>query len=120
MQGSEKYNQHSLYLTDAETLSTRQDALSRFLAAVKKADAPLSDRDPEALAAVAGATGLDQQLVDEVAAEFEFSTQLGPELPGDLADRARWAQSVGRVPQDAQIPDYSTLIVSAPLDGITR
>lgn len=120
LQGPEKYSQHSLYLTNADTLDSHQAALSKFLAAVKKADAPLTDRDPEALAAVAEATGLDQQLIDGVAAEFEFSTQLGPELPADLADRARWAQSVGRVPQDAQIPDYDTIIVRGPLEGDTQ
>ncbi|BBY44275.1 hypothetical protein [Mycolicibacterium celeriflavum] len=87
---------------------------------MKKADAPLTNREPAALAAVAEATGLDEQLVEAVAGEFQFHTALGPELAGDLADRARWAQSIGRVPADARIPDYDALIVRAPLDGDTR
>lgn len=110
LQGAQKYSQHSLYLTDADTLASRQDDLSHFLDAIRTADAPLTDRDPVALAAVAEATGLDQSLITGVADEFDFKTQLGPELAADLDDRARWAQSIGRIPQDAQIPDYETLI----------
>lgn len=117
LQGPEKYSQHSLYLTNADTLATHQAALTEFLAAVKKADAPLTNGDPAALAAVAEATGLDEQLVKGVIGEFQFNTALGPELAADLADRARWAQSIGRVPGDAQIPDYDAIIVSAPLEG---
>ncbi|KUI39142.1 hypothetical protein AU197_17260 [Mycobacterium sp. IS-1590] len=120
LQGPEKYSQHSLYLANADTVATHQAALSRFLAAVKQADAPLTNGDPAALAAVAEATGLDTQLVEGVIGEFQFNTALGPELPSDLADRARWAQSIGRVPADAQIPDYDAIIVRAPLEGDTQ
>lgn len=120
LQGDEKYNQHSLYLTNADTLAAREADLSAFLGAVRQADAPLTERDPAALTAVASATGLDEQLISGVVDEFQFTTQLGPELPADLADRARWAQSIGRVPADATIPDYRTLIVRGPLDGSTQ
>ncbi|MBJ8348068.1 ABC transporter substrate-binding protein [Antrihabitans sp. YC2-6] len=117
LQGKEKYSQHSLYLTNADTLSAKQDELADFVSALQKADQPLQDRDPAALAAVAKATGLDQELIAGVAEEFTFKTELGPELAADLADRARWAQSIGRVPQDAQIPDYNTVIVDSVLAG---
>ncbi|MDO3637359.1 ABC transporter substrate-binding protein [Mycolicibacterium arseniciresistens] len=120
LQGRQKYNQHSLYLTTADTLAQREDDLSAFLGAVRQADAPLTDRDPKALSAVAKATGLDDELIGGVAKEFQFDTRLGPELPADLADRARWAQSIGRIPQDAQVPDYATIVVAGPLDGSTK
>nr|WP_090276490.1 ABC transporter substrate-binding protein [Mycolicibacterium komanii]CRL69890.1 nitrate/sulfonate ABC transporter substrate-binding protein [Mycolicibacterium komanii] len=120
LQGPEKYSQHSLYLTNADTLSTKQAALTSFLAAVKKADAPLTNGEPAALTAVAESTGLDGGLIENVAGEFQFRTALGPELAGDLADRARWAQGIGRVPADAQIPDYDAIIVRAPLEGDTQ
>jgi NitT/TauT family transport system substrate-binding protein len=116
LQGTDKYSQHSLYLTDADTLANREPELAAFLSAVRRADAPLNEARPEALSAVAKATGLDDQLITGVAKEFQFRTQLGPELPADLADRARWAQSIGRIPQNAQIPDYAALIVNAPLN----
>lgn len=120
LQGPEKYSQHSLYLTNADTLATKQAALTSFLAAVKKADAPLTNGDPAALAAVAESTALHGDLIANVAGEFQFKTALGPELAGDLADRARWAQGTGRVPADAQIPDYDAIIVRAPLEGTAQ
>ncbi|MBU9766643.1 transporter substrate-binding domain-containing protein [Mycobacterium sp. TNTM28] len=120
LQGSNKYQQHSFYLTNADTLAAREPALEQFVAAVRKADTPLTERDPAALAAVAKATGLEQRAIADVVGEFDFTTRLGPELAGDLADRARWAQSIGRIPKDAPIPDYNTLIVTTPLDGADR
>lgn len=120
LQGRDKYNQHSLYLTTADTLTEREADLGAFLGAVRQADGPLTDRDPAALSAVAKATGLDERLIGNVATEFEYRTQLGAELPADLADRARWAQGIGRIPADAQIPDYAAVVVSGPLDGSAR
>lgn len=117
LQGRDKYNQHSLYLANADTVTNRQADLVHFVAAIRRADAPLTNRDPAALGAVATATALSPSLIAEVAKEFEFKTQLGPELAGDLADRARWAQGIGRIPQSAPIPDYNTVIVRSVLDG---
>lgn len=117
LQGKDKYNQHSLYLANADTVANRPADLAHFVAAIRRADAPLTNREPAALAAVAAATALDPALIAKVAGEFEFKTQLGPELAADLADRARWAQGIGRISQNAQIPDYSTSIVRSLLDG---
>lgn len=120
LQGKQKYNQHSLYLTNADTLAAREPQLRRFLEAIRKADAPLTNQDPAALSAVAKATGLDQRLITDVVREFDFTTRLGPELADDLTDRARWAQGIGRIPADATIPDYNALIVTEPLEGDHR
>lgn len=119
LQGKDKYNQHSLYLANSDTVTNRQADLEHFLSAIRRADAPLTNRDPAALGAVADATALSPSLIAKVSGEFEFKTQLGPELAADLADRARWAQGIGRIPQNAQIPDYSTVIVRSVLDGAT-
>lgn len=110
LQGKQKYNQHSLYLANEEVLASKKSAIGKFVAAIRNADAPLTGKNPEALAAVAKAIGLDQNLINQVSAEFIYNTHLGPELAGDLADRARWAQSIGRVPTDQRIPDYQTVI----------
>lgn len=120
LQGREKYNQHSLYLANADTVSERAEDVSKFLGAIEKADAPLTAKDPAARDAVAQATNLDGSLIETVLAEFQFTTQLGPELASDLADRARWAQAQGRLAKDATVPDYSTLITPAPLDSASR
>jgi len=119
LQGRDKYNQHSLYLANADTLTRRSADVSSFLGAIRKADAPLTNHDASALASVAKATGLDSQLINGVIDEFKFKTELGPDLAADLADRARWAQGIGRIPRDATIPDYSTIIVAAPLEAAT-
>ncbi|MDA4109459.1 ABC transporter substrate-binding protein [Mycolicibacterium holsaticum] len=111
LQGPDKYNQHSLYLATRNAVETKPAELTAFLAAVRRADRPLGDADQSALSAVAAATGLDDDLITRVADEFVFRTEIGPDLAGDLADRARWAQGIGRVPADAVIPDYQTLIV---------
>ncbi|BBX01191.1 hypothetical protein BST36_12540 [Mycolicibacterium moriokaense] len=115
LQGSPKYNQHSLYLANENTIAAKKPELAKFLSAVAEADAPLTDRTPEAMAAVAKATALDETLVDNVLREFVFKVELGPELAADLADRARWAQGLGRIPADAQIPDYQTRIDASVL-----
>lgn len=110
LQGKQKYQQHSLYLANDTVLASKKGAVGKFVAAIRNADAPLSGKNPDALAAVAKATGLDDNLIKEVSAEFVYQTHLGPELAGDLADRARWAQSIGRIPADQRIPDYQSVI----------
>lgn len=117
LQGSPKYNQHSLYLANENTLAAKKSEISRFLAAIRRTDGPLSGRDPSAVSAVARAMKLDGRLVTGVLREFVFRTELGPELPTDLADRARWAQSLGRIPAQAAVPDYGSMIDPAPLQG---
>ncbi|TQM33215.1 ABC transporter substrate-binding protein [Nocardia bhagyanarayanae] len=117
LQGRDKYNQHSLYLATASTVESKSAEIKALLSALRLADAPLTNREPAALAAVAAATGLEQGLIGGVASEFEFRTELGPELAGDLADRARWAKSIGRIPVDATIPDYGALVAPGPLNG---
>ncbi|KKW63150.1 hypothetical protein BST23_23530 [Mycolicibacterium elephantis] len=117
LQGSEKYNQHSLYLATLNAIETKPTQLTAFLTAVRRADQPLADADQSALTAVAAATGLDEALITQVADEFVYRTEIGPELADDLTDRAQWAQSIGRVPADAVIPDYQSLIVPGFLDG---
>lgn len=113
LQGRQKYNQHSLYLANEDVLTSKTQAVSKFVAAIRNADGPLSGKDPAALAAVAKATGLDNNLINEVSSEFNYQTHLGPELAGDLADRARWAQSIGRIPADQRIPDYQNVIAGS-------
>jgi ABC-type nitrate/sulfonate/bicarbonate transport system substrate-binding protein len=117
LQGTQKYNQHSLYLAGESTLAAKKSAVGKFVAALHDADAPLSDKNPDALAAVSKAVGLEQNLINQVTAEFVYNTHLGPELAGDLADRARWAQSIGRVPADQTIPDYQSVIVGSFVAG---
>ncbi|MGV9821918.1 ABC transporter substrate-binding protein [Nocardia xishanensis] len=117
LQGRDKYNQHSLYLATANAVEGKSAEIRAFLSALRLADAPLTNREPAALAAVAAATGLDQALIGGVAGEFEFRTELGPELAPDLADRARWAQGIGRIPADVTVPDYGALVVPGPLNG---
>lgn len=110
LQGKQKYNQHSLYLANENVLESKKQAVGKFVAAIRNANAPLSGREPAALAAVAKATGLDSNLINQVSSEFIYQTHLGPELAGDLADRAHWAQSIGRIPADQRIPDYQNVI----------
>lgn len=116
LQAKDKYDQHSLYLANENVVNAKKDAIGKFVAAIRKADAPLTDKKPEALAAAAKGVGLEKELIDSVAAEFVYKTQLGPELAGDLADRARWAQSIGRIPADARVPDYRPVIVNSFLE----
>ena len=113
LQGKQKYNQHSLYLANEDVLTSKTQAVSKFVAAIRNADGPLSGKDPAALAAVAKATGLENDLINQVSSEFNYQTHLGPELAGDLADRARWAQSIGRIPADQRIPDYQNVIAGS-------
>ncbi len=113
LQGRQKYNQHSLYLANENVLASKKQAVGKFVAAIRNADAPLSGKDPAALAAVAKATGLDNNLINQVSSEFIYQTHLGPELAGDLADRARWAQSIGRIHADQRIPDYQSVIAGS-------
>ncbi len=110
LQGRQKYNQHSLYLANENVLASKKQAVGKFVAAIRDADAPLTGKDPAALAAVAKATGLDNNLINKVSSEFVYQTHLGPELAGDLADRARWAQGIGRIPADQKVPDYQGVI----------
>ena len=113
LQGGQKYRQHSLYLANEDVLVAKKQAVGKFVAAIRNADAPLSSKDPAALAALAKATGLDNNLINQVSSEFIYQTHLGPELAGDLADRARWAQSIGRIPADQHIPDYQNVIAGS-------
>lgn len=117
LQGRVKYNQHSLYLANAETVSAKKVAIGKFIAAIEAADAPLTQANPDALAAASQELGLDQNLTNSVAKEFVYRTELGPELAGDLADRARWAQGIGRLPAGVQIPDYQKYIDANFLAG---
>lgn len=111
LQGAQKYNQHSLFLANADAIDSKRSAVSRFVAAVARADGPLTERRPEALAAVSKAVGLEAKLIGVVTAEFEYKTGIGAELAPDLADRARWAQGIGRIPADQKLPDYQSVIV---------
>lgn len=113
LQGPQKYNQHSLFLASTDAIDTKKSAVSRFVAAVAQADGPLTQRKPEALEAVSKAVGLDPRLIAVVTAEFEYKTGIGAELAPDLADRARWAQGIGRIPADQKLPDYQSVIVSS-------
>lgn len=113
LQGTQKYDQHSLFLADSDAIESKKPAVSRFVAAVTQADGPLTERKPEALAAVSKAVGLDPKLIGVVTAEFVYKTGIGAELAPDLADRARWAQSIGRIPADQKLPDYQSVIVSS-------
>ncbi|ORA17161.1 ABC transporter substrate-binding protein [Mycobacterium arosiense] len=117
LQGSPKYNQHSMYLANENTVATKKLELSKFLEAIHRADGPLSAQDPAAVSAVARAMKLDERLVTGVLREFVFRTDLGSDLPADLADRAHWAQALGRIPGDAVLPDYRSIIDPAPLRG---
>ena len=113
LQGTQKYQQHSLYLANEDVLSSKKSAVTKFVAAIRDADAPLTDQNPQALTAVAKATGLDEKLVKDVVAEFIYKVHLGPELAADLADRAKWAQNIGRIPPDVHIPDYQSVIAGS-------
>jgi len=117
LQGTQKYHQHSLYLANDTTLQAKKPAVGKFVSAIHDADAPLTDKKPEALAAVAKAIGLEQNLINEVTSEFIYRTHLGPELAADLADRARWAQGIGRIPANQVIPNYQSVIVDSFLGG---
>ncbi|HEX5143624.1 MAG TPA: NrtA/SsuA/CpmA family ABC transporter substrate-binding protein [Mycobacterium sp.] len=117
LQGTQKYNQHSLYLINDNTLTEKKPAVTKFVASIREADAALTEKNPEALAAVAKSVGLDQNLINQVTTEFVYKTHLGPELAGDLADRARWAQSIGRIPANQTIPDYQSVIVGSVVSG---
>lgn len=111
LQGEDPYEQHSLYLTQAATIESKGPALTAFVEAIRMADAPLTEGDDDALAALAKATTLEPELLRPVVEEFVFETELGDELAADLLDRAEWAKGIGRIDATAQLPDYHDYIV---------
>ncbi|MBS1881684.1 MAG: NrtA/SsuA/CpmA family ABC transporter substrate-binding protein [Actinobacteria bacterium] len=101
------YSQHSLYLANAETMESDKGAVSDFLAALREAEAPLEERDPAAVAAVAKATGLEPAITKQILSEFEYKSRLQPALAKTLDEYAEWAQENNFLPSSVQIPDYA-------------
>lgn len=109
------YSQHSLYLANADTMESDEQAVSDFLAALREAEAPLEERAPAAVAAVAKATGLEPAITKEILSEFEYKSRLQPALAKTLDEYAEWAQENNFLPSSVQIPDYTEALNSSAL-----
>ena len=104
--GDPPYIQHSLYISQVETVDTRTDEIAGFIDALEGAEELLEDEDEEALAAVGDVTGLDGEVLTSVVGEFIYETQLTDELADELHARAQWAIDLGNLDADTEIPDY--------------
>lgn len=107
------YNQHSLYLTTDTTTARKATALHAFLAALGDASGQLSARSATATTAVADATQLAPNLIEQVLPEFDFTVQLQPDLSEKLTALGDWAKRQGSLDASTQLPNYGTFLDTA-------
>jgi NitT/TauT family transport system substrate-binding protein len=105
----DRYIQHSLYLALDHTIKTKRKAIVAFLNAIKRADKPLSERSDEAVKAVVDSTKLSNSMTAKILAEFDFDTQLKPELATEMRKLSDWAQENKLLPAGPKV-NYSTAI----------
>lgn len=111
----EVYRQHSLYLSRADTITSKREALTRFFAALDQAGADLGKGDDKAVSSVASATNLPATLVRGMLSEFDFHLQLQPDLAAELGQLADWARSMNYLDPATPRVDYGRLLDSAAL-----
>lgn len=104
------YSQHSLYLSTESAISTKADAIGKFFAAIREAGASLTDKDEDAVDAVAKSTQLDATLLRSILDEFDFTLQLTPDLATKLHDLAEWAQTEGNIEPGVDLLDYAAFL----------
>lgn len=104
------YSQHSLYLSTESAISAKGETIGKFFTAIGEAGTSLTDKNEEAVQAVATATQLDVDLVRSILEEFDFTLQLTPDLATKLQELAEWAQGEGNIDAGATLPDYATFL----------
>ncbi len=109
--GADTYQQHSLYLATEKAVSGKKKELKDFLAALDEAGADLASATPQSTKAVTAATKLDAVLVATVLGEFDFTLEVQPTLADELRALGEWGKANDKLPTDAELPDYGSLLV---------
>lgn len=104
------YNQHSLFLATQSAISAKGTAITGFFAALDDAGTALSHQDGAAIDAVAKATQLEPALLRTVLGEFDFTTQLNPDLAAKLTDLGEWAKTQKSIEPTTQLPNYANFL----------
>ena len=109
------YQQHSLYLAQADSVNSKSDAFKKFFAALDEAGDDLAAGDHKAIDAVAQSTQLPPQLISKVLAEFDYKLQLKPDLADVLTSMAAWARSQGNLPAGINNPNDTAMLDDSTL-----
>lgn len=92
--------------------------VTAFLKATLEAEQWLKANREEAIALVAGATGMKKEDLAEIWNDYVFELVLDERTLSTLKNHAQWRIESGNAPANATLPDFTKVIQSAPLKQI--
>lgn len=99
-------------------LEANPTIVSKFLAALIEAEGWVKAHPNEAIDIVAAATGMKRDELAPIWSDYVYHVRLDDKLLETLKTHAAWRLATGNHPPGAGIPDFSKVIVAAPLKAL--
>ncbi|MBF0272464.1 MAG: NrtA/SsuA/CpmA family ABC transporter substrate-binding protein [Magnetococcales bacterium] len=113
---SDVYTEISLLVGRREALVAKQEALTRLLRALLRAEAFLVGRTDEAYAAIARRLNINDEEMRKIRGDFTPILTLDNILLTILRQEATWFVEAGGLP--GPVPDFRSFLFPAPLEGV--
>jgi len=93
-----------------ESLSTQKEAQKKLLVGLKKAEKFMKENKKESIEIVAKRLGMDSKDVESLWDGYSFKIGIEPGLVNSLEKEGKWAKKAFIVKQEAEEPDYKSLV----------
>lgn len=99
-------------------LAANPAIVSKFLASLIEAEGWLKANPGEAIDVIAAATGMKRDELASIWPDYVYHVRLDDKLLATLKTHAAWRLETGNHPPGASMPDFSKVLVTAPLKAL--
>lgn len=99
-------------------LAANPAIVSKFLASLIEAEGWLKAHPDEAIDVIATATGMKRDELAAIWSDYVYHVRLDDKLLATLKTHAGWRLETGNHPPGASMPDFSKVLVTAPLKAL--